>query len=235
MSEQALSEQTLSEQTVPAHSVAEQNTLDLRRVKADPDAVRHYTSRKPAKHQAEMALVARAFPALPPGSRALDAPCGAGRLSQWLVQRGLRVSALDLGAAAVAHTRTLLAEEGGDAQVREGDVFHLPWEDRAFQAVVCFRLLHHFQERARRRALVREMARVCDGYLLVSYLSPWSFTGLKRRLTAALGGRRHRQNHTPLSELVADLKAECFQLDRDLPQRRFFHSLHLARFVRKSR
>lgn len=205
---------------------------DRRRVKAEPDAVQHYTQRKPAKHRAEMALVARAFPALPPGSRALDAPCGAGRLSQWLATRGLRVSALDLGVAAVAHTRALLGAD--DAEVLEGDVFHLPWEDRAFQAVVCFRLLHHFEDRARRRALVREMARVCDGYLLVSYLSPWSFTGLKRRLRAALGGRRHRQNHTPLSELVADLKAEGFQLDRDLAQRRFFHSLHLARFVRRA-
>ncbi|MBL7250805.1 class I SAM-dependent methyltransferase [Alloalcanivorax sp. C16-2] len=215
--------------------MSEQTLPDRRRVKAEPSAVQHYTRRKPAKHHAEMALVARAFPALPPGSRVLDAPCGAGRLSLWLAERDLRVAALDLGSAAVVHTRTLLATDGADAEVREGDVFALPWEDRAFQAVVCFRLLHHFQERARRLALVREMARVCDGYLLVSYLSPWSFTGLKRRLRAALGGRRHRQNHTSLSELVADLKAEGFQLDRDLAQRRFLHSLHLARFVRKSR
>lgn len=205
------------------------------RVKTDVATIEHYTRRKPQKHRAEMRLVERAVPPLPPGAKVLDAPCGAGRLSLWAAARGWTVSGLDLGQAAVTHTRAVLESAGLSGQVLEGDVFDLPWESRRFDAVICFRLLHHFGERAVRRDLVREMARVCDGYLLISYLSPWSFTGLKRRLRAAFGGRGHYQNHTPLAELVADLKAQGFELDRDVPQRRFFHSLHLARFVRKSR
>lgn len=203
------------------------------RVKADTATIQDYARRKPEKHRAEMKLVSRAFPSLPPNARVLDAPCGAGRLTLWAARQGWEVSGLDLGKAAVDHTRAVLDEAGKPARVREGDVFNLPWESRHFDAVICFRLLHHFAERAERRELVREMARVSRGYVLVSYLAPWSYTGLKRRLRAAVGGHRHRQNHTPLSELVADMEAEGFRLDRDMAQRRFLHSLHLARFVRQ--
>ncbi|HCE40979.1 MAG: hypothetical protein CL543_15410 [Alcanivorax sp.] len=205
------------------------------RVKSDLQSVTAYRHRKPAKHRAEMALVARTMPAIPAGERVLDAPCGAGRLSLWMARQGWRVSATDLGAAAVEHTRALMAEQGCDAEVREEDIFRLPWADRHFRAVVCFRLLHHFADADTRRALVAELGRVSDEHLLISYLTPWSLTGVRRWLRWRLGGRRHRQNHTRRAELIADMAAQGFTLVRDEAQSGVFHALRLAHFARTPR
>jgi 2-polyprenyl-3-methyl-5-hydroxy-6-metoxy-1,4-benzoquinol methylase len=202
------------------------------RVKTGDSDIDRYTSRRPAKHQAEMALVERTFPRLAEGSKVLDAPCGAGRISLWAAQQGWVVSSLDLGTAAVGYTRELLTSQGFHVTATEGNIFAMPWEDRSFSAVICFRLLHHFADANDRQKLVLELARVSGGHLLISYLSPWSFTGIKRRLRQLFTGKRYTQNHTPLSELIRILKGAGFKLIRDKGQLGLFHSLHLAHFQR---
>ena len=75
--------------------------ISTARVKSGQRCVDHYTRRRPGRHQAEMDLLARSFPDLPPGAAVLDAPCGAGRVSLWMAARGWAVSAADLGADGV--------------------------------------------------------------------------------------------------------------------------------------
>lgn len=216
--------------------MAENNvSVPTERVKSDNATADSYAHRKPERHQAEMALVERGFPELPADSRVLDAPCGVGRVSLWMARQGWKVSALDLGAAAVSYTRELITKQGLDVDAHEGNIFDLPWNDQHFRAVICFRLMHHFGDHDMRRRLVQELARVSGEHLLVSYLSPWSATGIKRRLRTLLSGKQHKQHHTPLSELAADLEEVGFALVKDTPQSRFFHSLHLARFIRVDR
>ena len=82
------------------------------------------------------------------------------------------------------------------------------------------------------RALLAELARVSDQHLLVSYLSPFSFSGFKRWIKWRLTGRRHRQNHTPLSELIWIMAAQGFVLVSDERQRGLWRALHLAHFKR---
>ena len=64
----------------------------------------------------------------------LDLACGAGRHVRWLAARGLRVTALDRDAAALADLRGL----PGVAQVVEADVENGPWPlpGRQFDAIV---------------------------------------------------------------------------------------------------
>lgn len=208
--------------------------LSRDRVKMDEKTVLRYANRKPAKHAAEMALVERSVPDLPAGARVLDAPCGAGRLSLWMAQQGWDVSAMDLGSAAADFTRKLLTDNALSGEVDVGDVFAMPWERRQFKLVVCFRLIHHFPDAQIREKLLTELARVADQHLLVSYLSPWSYSGLKRWLRYRLTGRRSRQNHTSLTELQSVLEPLGFILARDVAQRRYFHALHMAYFIRVS-
>jgi len=212
--------------------ISELPGVSLERVKESEESVADYSRRPRKKHRQEMALVARMMPDIATGGRVLDAPCGAGRLSVWMGRKGWRVSALDRGKAAVAHTRDAVAREGLEAEVLEGDIFRMPWRDRFFTAVVCFRLLHHFEDIVARRALLAELARVSDQHLLVSYLSPFSFSGFKRWIKWRLTGRRHRQNHTPLSELIWIMAAQGFVLVSDERQRGLWRALHLAHFKR---
>ena len=71
---------------------------------------------------------------LPPGAEVLDLACGAGRHVRWLAARGLRVTALDRDAAALAGLHGL----PGLAEVVLADVEngHWPLPGRQFDALV---------------------------------------------------------------------------------------------------
>ena len=66
-----------------------------------------------------------------PGTRLLDAGCGAGLLALLASLRGARVTALDASAALLAIVRERLPA----ADVREGDLEALPFADASFDAV----------------------------------------------------------------------------------------------------
>jgi SAM-dependent methyltransferase len=69
-------------------------------------------------------------PALPMGARFLDAGCGTGVHLRTLIDRypEARYSAIDASSAMVETTRRVCPE----AEVREGDIEDLPWEDNSF-------------------------------------------------------------------------------------------------------
>ena len=208
------------------------NTPEYRkRIKTDAEAAESYTRRKADKHAAEMALIERGFALCPEVKSALDAPCGVGRATVWMAQQGFEATGIDLGEAAVDYTRKALSEAGLDGDARQMDVENTDFADRAFDAVLCFRLLHHFPDAEPRRRLIRELCRISDRYVLISYISPWSFTSIRRRIQRRFG-KPLKQFHTPLSEVRAYFAEQDFSLVDDLPQSRFFHSLHLAVFRR---
>lgn len=87
------------------------------------------------------------------GTRLLDAGCGAGLLALLASFRGAQVAALDAAPALVAIARQRLPE----ADVREGDLESLPFDDARFDAVVAVNSIFYAQNMA---AAVRELARV---------------------------------------------------------------------------
>jgi ubiquinone/menaquinone biosynthesis C-methylase UbiE len=74
-----------------------------------------------------------------PGTRLLDAGCGSGLALQLAHKRGATVSGLDASAAllAVAHERLPVAD------LREGDLEALPFQDDAFEAVTAFNAMQY--------------------------------------------------------------------------------------------
>lgn len=204
------------------------------RVKSDPVSAQAYTNRKPRKHQFEMQMVAEAFQMIPPSEvkTVLDAPCGVGRLSLWLAQKGCDVTAIDLGESAVQLTNKLLAERNFRETAEWQDIFNTRFADNEFDASVCFRLLHHFKERNDQQALVRELCRVSSKYVVISYFSRYSVTSLKRRLRKQLTGKPVKQNPLALSQ-VEDLFSENgFQLFGTVKRSGLLHSLQLAVFIK---
>jgi 2-polyprenyl-3-methyl-5-hydroxy-6-metoxy-1,4-benzoquinol methylase len=209
-----------------------QDTPEYRkRIKTHEEAAEGYTRRKADKHAAEMALIERGFALCSEVKTALDAPCGVGRATVWMARQGYQATGIDLGEAAVEYTRKAFTEAGVDGDAHQMDVENTDFADRAFDAVLCFRLLHHFPDPEPRRRLIRELCRVSDRYVLISYISPWSVTSIRRRIQR-LFGKRLKQFHTPLSEVRAYFAEQGFSLVDDLPQQRFLHSLHLAVFRR---
>ena len=88
-----------------------------------------------------------------PGTRLLDAGCGAGLLSLLASLRGAKVSALDASAALLAIVRERIPA----ADVHEGDLEALPFADGTFDAVAAVNSLFYA---ANMDTAMRELVRV---------------------------------------------------------------------------
>lgn len=123
--------------------------------------------------------------------RALDAPCGTGRLSESLAACAAAVVALDVSAAMLGAPGATF----GGARRCQGSIFGLPFADGTFDLAVACRLLHHFASETERRAALAELARVtrAEGLVVVSYWDRASWHAWRRRAPGPL--RRRGTDH----------------------------------------
>jgi len=205
------------------------------RVKYTQDAAEKYQIRKETKNRAELRLVERAFALIPKDARVLDVPCGGGRVTVHLAKRGYRMSSADLSEAMLKIAREAVAEAGLSCDVQRQDIEKFSYPDRAFDAIISFRLFHHFPNPEIRQRAVRELCRVAGKWVALSYFSPASITSVKRKLRAAVGGRKSEKHPTPLSEVVGYFEKCGFRLVKDFAQLPLVHTLHLAVFERANR
>ena len=70
-----------------------------------------------------------------PGAEILDCPCGHGRISNALAQRGFRVTGLDATELFLERAREDAAARGVEVEYAHGDMRELPWRER-FDALV---------------------------------------------------------------------------------------------------
>lgn len=112
--------------------------------------------------------------------RWLDAPCGAGRLSDELPELPVQVDRdpAMVRAASGALPRTCAS------------VHALPFADGSFAGTLCMRLLQHIATPVERIVILRELARVTDGPIVVSFFDAASLQHLRRRLRPLLRKRR---------------------------------------------
>lgn len=122
----------------------------------DPDVNRFFHTPDPA------------FPDLrslvPAGARVLDVGCGVGRNLNQLSSQGFRPLGIDLSLLVLDEARGIT-----DVPLLRGDLFTLPFRDGAFDAVVAWQVVCHFDSGSRRAGL-RELARVVakSGVLVAS-------------------------------------------------------------------
>ena len=102
-----------------------------------------------------------------PKGRALDAACGTGRHTAYLASRGHRVSGVDATAEMLDKARARVPS----ADLRQGDLAGLPFEDGTFDLAVCALALSHLPDPA---PAILELARVLrpGGTLVLSDLHP---------------------------------------------------------------
>jgi 2-polyprenyl-3-methyl-5-hydroxy-6-metoxy-1,4-benzoquinol methylase len=202
------------------------------RVKYTEDRSRKYQQRKPAKHAAEMRLLERAFELVPKGHRVLDVPCGGGRVTLYLSGLGYPVSAADLSEAMIRITAENVAKAGLKASVEKQDVERFTFPDRKFDTVVSFRLFHHFPNTDLRRRVAKELCRVADKFVVLSYFSPASFTSMRHKVVETLTGKRSKKYATSLAEVEDYFQEAGFHLVQDFAQTPLIHTLHVAVFAR---
>src|SRR4030095_6950625 len=99
-----------------------------------------------------------------PRGRVLDVGGGHGQLTGPLVDAGYDITVYARDASGRARAAPLVA--AGRGRLSSGDLLHGPWPDRAFDAVVSFRLLPHV---AAWTALVGELCRLAARAVVVDY------------------------------------------------------------------
>jgi SAM-dependent methyltransferase len=142
------------------------------------------------------------------GRPVLDVGTGTGRAALLLARQGALVTGVDASEEMLAVARTRAESEGLEVSFRTGDVHGLDFPARAFDLVVCLRVLMHSP---RWHRSVEELCRVADRLVILDYPSARSFAllqSLGRRVLAALGSRREAYGVFSDSE-IADALARC--------------------------
>ena len=201
------------------------------RVRYTTEAALRYQQRDLKKHEAEMRLVEKAFRCVPPG-RVLDVPCGGGRVSVWLARHGYSATAADLSDAMIEIARQNMKLESLPVEVQRQDVESLQFEDQSFDAVISFRLFHHFPNKEIRARVVAELCRVARRHVVISYFSPWAGTSVKRQLQKKLFGRKMAKFATSLAELKGYFNEKGFAFVRNFARAPLLHTLNVAVFER---
>jgi SAM-dependent methyltransferase len=143
----------------------------------------------------EERAIQQALRGLGEGSTVLDAACGTGRITSLLAREGFRATGCDVSAAMVQVARRQLMAVGNEVPLVEGDLEHVPFRSKAFEAVTCIGLLMHVDADVR-VSVLRELARVSRDRLVVQYVCPGPFLRGKGRLT----GRQPGNVRYPVSE-----------------------------------
>lgn len=129
---------------------------------------------------------------LRPDMRVLDAGCGGGRNSHYLMRCGAEVFGIDRDPSRIEQIRALAADLAPDLSADNfgtANLEDLPFPGLYFDAVICSAVLHFAEDEAAFERMVSEMWRtLCAGGLFFARLA--STIGIEER-TTVLRGRRH--------------------------------------------
>ena len=129
---------------------------------------------------------------LAPSMRVLDAGCGGGRNSAWLMRSGAEVFGVDRSEEAIAAIRGLAAERAPDlspSNFQVAELRDLPFDDAVFDAVICSAVLHFSDDEVAFEAALREMWRMlAPGGLFFARLA--STIGIEDRVQRREGDGR---------------------------------------------
>lgn len=106
--------------------------------------------------------VAEFLSPLPPGLRVLDVPVGTGRFLNYYRDLHFHVTGIDASSAMLDKARAAAERAGVDAELSQGDIRALPFEDGRFDVAVCIRFLNWIEHEDLAKTL-RELARVTRG------------------------------------------------------------------------
>jgi 2-polyprenyl-3-methyl-5-hydroxy-6-metoxy-1,4-benzoquinol methylase len=206
----------------PGETTYAQNQIDLSGERFDPRYP--HPNATAIEHRARYALAA----SVARGRRVLDAGCGFGYGAQTMELAGAKsVDAIDANANVIEDARRI---HGGIVRFEVGDVRDLPYNDGAFDLIVCFEVIEHMVEHD---VLLDEFRRVLapDGIIFISspnrdryrVENPWHLQELvPEEFEAALRERfanvslLRQQRH--IATLIGDAEIQaCVDHDQALP------------------
>ncbi len=159
---------------------------------------------------------------------ALDLPCGYGRFSRLLLDKGFYLVSSDLSFHMVKRAMernpgpALLS--GVVADAKQG----LPFKNGAFNIVLSMRFFHHLHQKQDRERILKEFSRVCSDWLILSYYQRNRLHSLQRKLRRRIKKSKTEIKVISRQEFYEEVEASGFKVARVFPLFRGFHSQHVA-------
>lgn len=153
----------------------------------------------------ERALLTRYFDRIGHVDSILDLPCGHGRLSGFLGERCDRLIEADWSFTMVSLNQQDNA--GAGRNFCRASALEIPLPDRSIDAVVSFRLSHHLETPELRERHLRELFRVADKAVVVTWFSASSLKNVLREVRVKLAGKRPK--NVMRNARVEEIAREC--------------------------
>ena len=117
------------------------------------------------------------------GKRVMDLGCGSGHDALALARQGFTVSGCDISSVAIREARELAEERGLSARFIQHDIAQpLPYEDGAFDAVVCNLTLHMFTAATAKRVVAEVSRCLAPGGLFAFHVNSTDDLPYRRKL-----------------------------------------------------
>jgi SAM-dependent methyltransferase len=160
------------------------------------------------RNRREASLIDQALAGVAPGSAILDLPCGAGRIALKLARQGYRATAADASPNMVRVAGDSFRQQGlEDIDVSVRDVMDTGFDDNAFDAVICNRLLHHYRSSAVRADVLRELKRISLGPVIAFYFIRVPVSPLTWDLRNKITGKKPEDRiPVPRAEVEAEVR-----------------------------
>ena len=192
-----------------------------------PRVAARYPSEYRPRHwrdKRERQCILNALDGIPTGSRVLDLPCGSGRLTRLLVGQGFRVTGADVSEAMLTRARTNNATRPAAASdtfphvdFEHCDVMRTGYPDGHFDAIICNRLFHHFNESVIRVQALRELRRISRGPVIISFFNSFALNAAYHRVKNILR-RRVLHDRIPIAfkTFHAEIQSAGFSVQKKI-------------------
>jgi SAM-dependent methyltransferase len=171
----------------------------------------------------EKKCIEQCFDAFPAGSKVLDLPCGTGRLSRLLVERGYHLVSADASEEMLARAKANYIKYRGenagapDVPFSVRDVLTTGFADNEFDGISCIRLFHHFSDAETRRRALRELNRICHGPIVVTFLNSFALDRISSWVKTRIRRRKpENQRPIPFRIFAADVEAAGLKIDKKI-------------------
>jgi SAM-dependent methyltransferase len=160
----------------------------------------------------------------------LDVPCGYGRFSDLLLDKGFSLVSSDLSFHMVKRAREKAGQphsrflSGVVANAEQG----LPFKKGAFSLLLSMRFFHHVHESKEREFILKEFSRATSDWVIISYYQKNLPHYLQRKLRRRIKRSRTRIKMIPRKEFYKEVEGAGLRVVKISPLFRGIHAHHIA-------
>jgi SAM-dependent methyltransferase len=180
-------------------------------------------------HGSEMRILRRILHKIGPSSLpVLDIPCGYGRFSKLLQERGFSLISSDLSFHMVKRAIEKHEDPGGILGVVVDAKKGLPFKHDVFFLLFSMRFFHHVREKDEREVILRKFFRVTSDWVILSYYQKNLLHLLQRKLRRRVMRKKTRIKMVSRREFHEEIRGAGLKVVKVFSLFRGMHAHHIA-------